>query len=41
MEQEIDSHYLPELGEFKNYEIFVRETGEGSPSNRHKDCIIL
>lgn len=30
VKQEINAHYLPELGEFKSYEIFVRETGEGT-----------
>ena len=29
VEQEINTHYLQKLGEFKNYEIFARETGEG------------
>jgi nucleotide-binding universal stress UspA family protein len=28
--QEINAHYLQKLGEFKNYEIFARETGEGA-----------
>jgi nucleotide-binding universal stress UspA family protein len=29
VKQEINAHYLQKLGEFKNYEIFARETGEG------------
>lgn len=29
VEQEINSHYLQKLGEFKNYKIFTRETEEG------------
>ena len=30
MKQEINTHYLQKLGEFKNYEIVVRETTEGA-----------
>lgn len=38
VEQEINTRYLQKTLGFKNYEIFVRETGEGRATNRHKDC---